>query len=237
MCTMEWETVFHQHSTLWPNETRTNESLKRKFQKLRNKKIPTGDPNCPPDVRRAKQIYVKLVEKTEMSNGSEDEVDLEEQEDENADDDDNDSDNDTPRSLTPTAPPSTTNVEDNADRMTMPVVAATIARPSSSFASLSSDRDDVSSSGGSGKRRRLLNSVSNAGSRKRPPPLADNDTTKAMFEMIMLQRQQERAEDRERDRLLQERQEERERMQQEREERQRQQEREREERQRQQQRE
>jgi hypothetical protein len=44
-------------------------------------KVATGDPNCPPQVRRAKHIQNCLKEKTDMSDGDDDE------------DDDNDDDN------------------------------------------------------------------------------------------------------------------------------------------------
>ena len=40
---------------------RDNESLKAKFKTLRLHKKPTGDPDCPPDVRRAKRLY-RLIE-------------------------------------------------------------------------------------------------------------------------------------------------------------------------------
>jgi hypothetical protein len=39
----------------------TPELLKRKFQELVCKKNPTGDPNCPPYVSKAKQISRKIV--------------------------------------------------------------------------------------------------------------------------------------------------------------------------------
>ncbi len=39
------------------------DSLKRKFKELHNKKIPTGDPNCPPAVVWAKRLRREIVEK------------------------------------------------------------------------------------------------------------------------------------------------------------------------------
>ena len=78
----EWDRVEREHSILWPAEKRTVPSLKRKFQSLYQTKVATGDPNCPPQVRRAKHIQNCLKEKTNMSDGDDDE-----------DDDDDDDDN------------------------------------------------------------------------------------------------------------------------------------------------
>ena len=53
--TTEWERVWDQHITRYPDQQRTLESLKRKFQELARAKIKTGDPNMPPHIRVAKQ--------------------------------------------------------------------------------------------------------------------------------------------------------------------------------------
>ena len=37
------------------NSARTHESLKQKFKTLKNSKKPTGDPDCPPEIVRAKR--------------------------------------------------------------------------------------------------------------------------------------------------------------------------------------
>ncbi|EGZ17942.1 hypothetical protein PHYSODRAFT_365079, partial [Phytophthora sojae] len=42
----------------WPE--RDGESLKRKFLGLKNKRKPTGDPDCPPDVKRVKQVFCMI---------------------------------------------------------------------------------------------------------------------------------------------------------------------------------
>ena len=52
---MEWDRVERQHEGRWPDKRRTKESLKRKFQSLYRRRVPTGNPNCPPDVRFAKR--------------------------------------------------------------------------------------------------------------------------------------------------------------------------------------
>jgi hypothetical protein len=46
-----------EHSSCHPTKERTTEPLKQKFQELVHKKVPTGDPNCPPYIRDAKRIY------------------------------------------------------------------------------------------------------------------------------------------------------------------------------------
>ena len=84
----EWERIWERHNSCYPNQDRTVESLKRKFQELAKKKIPTGDPNCPPHVRFAKRIYRKIVEATDGSTGASDlDDDLEDDDEENEGDD------------------------------------------------------------------------------------------------------------------------------------------------------
>jgi hypothetical protein len=51
--------------------TRSKEALQQKFNKLRNTKIPTGDPHCPSDVRFAKRLAQLMAQKSNA-------VDLEE---------------------------------------------------------------------------------------------------------------------------------------------------------------
>ena len=68
----DWKRIWQEHSARYPTKERTSESLKRKFQELARKKIPTGDPNCPPYVRDAKQIFYKIVQATDGSTGGSD---------------------------------------------------------------------------------------------------------------------------------------------------------------------
>ncbi len=46
--------------------------MKRKFQELAKKKVPTGDPNCLPHIIYAKRIYRKIVEATDGLTGGSD---------------------------------------------------------------------------------------------------------------------------------------------------------------------
>jgi hypothetical protein len=56
-----WERVAEVHLTWYPNLKRSMDSLKRKLKELHNKKNPTGDPLCPPAVRRAKHLRVEII--------------------------------------------------------------------------------------------------------------------------------------------------------------------------------
>ena len=62
-----WERIAELHSSRYPDLKRTVDSLKRKFKELHSKKVPTGDPVCPPAVRRAKQLRQMIIEKMDAS--------------------------------------------------------------------------------------------------------------------------------------------------------------------------
>mmetsp|Transcript_52916 Transcript_52916/g.154177 ORF Transcript_52916/g.154177 Transcript_52916/m.154177 type:complete len:344 (-) Transcript_52916:27-1058(-) len=70
----EWALVERRHMASYPDRNRTKESLRRKFQLLYLSKQPTGRPECPPEVRRAKSLQYAIREKAEVSSaGSESE--------------------------------------------------------------------------------------------------------------------------------------------------------------------
>ncbi len=52
----DWDKLLNKHASCYPTKDCTAESLKRKFQELVRTKIPTGDPNMPPHIRKAKHI-------------------------------------------------------------------------------------------------------------------------------------------------------------------------------------
>ena len=56
----EWERVEVTHSVDFEEKRRTADSLKRKFRQLYLTKVPTGDPNMPETVRRAKEVNMKI---------------------------------------------------------------------------------------------------------------------------------------------------------------------------------
>ena len=64
------------------------EGLKRKFNKLANKPVPTGNPNIPEDVKLAKSIKGKLFRRSGATNLSDKEEEEEEDEEEEELDDD-----------------------------------------------------------------------------------------------------------------------------------------------------
>lgn len=63
----EWDAVLARHVSRYPENDRTRDSIKRKFASLYNSKKPTGDPNCPPTVRKAKQLYNLIKERMDIS--------------------------------------------------------------------------------------------------------------------------------------------------------------------------
>lgn len=73
----EWEEVERRHVSVYSDLERNKETLKRKFQSLYLKKMPTGDPNCPPNVRLAKQLYQEIRQKSELSDGEAEEYEPE----------------------------------------------------------------------------------------------------------------------------------------------------------------
>ena len=214
----EWEAVQREHSDAWPKEGRTTESLRRKFYKLKNDKIPTGNPACPPEVRRAKHVYKRMTEKTEMSSGSDLEVNLEQEESEDKEEGEHgNEERPSPSTETPqmsttlrSRPPSLSSnpEDDHEDFPTRHAAATTPRRPSLSNSEGYQQRDssgEQSSSASATKRRRLLTNVSSTGSRRKSQ---DNDMSmKEMWESMMLQWQQDRDEDRERERMRQDREE------------------------------
>jgi hypothetical protein len=84
LSTTQWESVVETHSARYPDKGRTVDSLKRKFKELHIKRIPTGDPHCPPAVRHSKQLKNAIIElmdgsdlnsRGESSGGSDDDAD------------------------------------------------------------------------------------------------------------------------------------------------------------------
>jgi hypothetical protein len=67
--TTEWEQVWNQLNTCYPEQQRTLESLMCKFQELARAKIKTGDPNMRPHICVAKRAYYAIVKKTNGSTG------------------------------------------------------------------------------------------------------------------------------------------------------------------------
>jgi len=64
-----WQAVADVHLENYSREAQLAESLRRKFQEISCRTGPTGDPNCPPYVIKAKQINRQLVQMIDASSG------------------------------------------------------------------------------------------------------------------------------------------------------------------------
>ena len=64
-----WQAVADIHLENYRQEAWTAESLRRKFQEIARRTGPTGDPNCPPYVIKAKRINIQLVQMIDASSG------------------------------------------------------------------------------------------------------------------------------------------------------------------------
>jgi hypothetical protein len=69
----DWLAVLAEHSLDFPG--REVDSLRRKFSILHRKKVPTGDPRCPLDVKLAKRIKYEISSRADIGDGEE-EMDL-----------------------------------------------------------------------------------------------------------------------------------------------------------------
>ncbi|KAI9990531.1 hypothetical protein PInf_018085 [Phytophthora infestans] len=58
----QWDDVHYAYNRNLPAEwpQRDSDSLRRKFYALKNAKKPTGDPSCPPEIRRAKHVFREI---------------------------------------------------------------------------------------------------------------------------------------------------------------------------------
>ena len=60
----EWDQVQLEHEAVYPG--RDVDSIRRRYNRLHRKKIPTGDPTMPPEVRQAKRVKYKLGDKSNL---------------------------------------------------------------------------------------------------------------------------------------------------------------------------
>ena len=74
----DWETVCSQHLLSWPDSGRDYLSIRRKFNQLANKNMPTGNPSCPPEVRDAKAILDLIKQKADIEIFDGEDVEVEE---------------------------------------------------------------------------------------------------------------------------------------------------------------
>ena len=64
----EWQRVVDLHGEQYSG--RDKDSIVRKFTQLHRRKIPTGDPNMPPEIRLAKRIKYGIGDKAELADGT-----------------------------------------------------------------------------------------------------------------------------------------------------------------------
>ena len=62
-----WENIQKSHLSRYPDQCHGVDSIKRKFKELYSKRVKTGDPNCPQEVRRAKRLRHQIVESMNAS--------------------------------------------------------------------------------------------------------------------------------------------------------------------------
>ena len=76
---MEWDDIERRHNEKYATNERTKETLRRKFQNLYLKRVPTGDPTMPPEIRRAKKIQNNIKHRADISEGEDTEEDGEDE--------------------------------------------------------------------------------------------------------------------------------------------------------------
>eukprot|EP00536_Pseudo-nitzschia_multiseries_P007992 jgi/Psemu1/19252/gm1.19252_g len=67
----EWAQVAQIHNDNFPDTNRSVENLRRKYNDLYRKQIPTGDPNCPKEVKLAKRVKYLIKGKQGVGDGQE----------------------------------------------------------------------------------------------------------------------------------------------------------------------
>ena len=72
----EWEDMTEAHNSNFLQKNRDSQSLRRKFNEFVNSKKPTGDPHCPPHIRRAKLIQRMIISKSDSGGGMLNDEDL-----------------------------------------------------------------------------------------------------------------------------------------------------------------
>jgi len=201
---MEWESVEREHEGCWPDKQRTKESLKRKFQSLYRKKVPTGDPNCPPDVLSAKRIQENIKEKVEMSECESEEEDNGGDDDDGVDDDDDDNNamNDVSSPSARTVMVAEVVADLDCDTSVNGASTISAGTPSFSAGTLNASIERASRTRTKKKKKygNVLNQV--VSKQARSKNYGDDDeeefSMNSYFKMMMVERQNERKEEKER---------------------------------------
>ncbi|KAJ1560399.1 hypothetical protein HK096_008887 [Nowakowskiella sp. JEL0078] len=73
----DWESVATEYNSIFTDEdSKLPAFLRKVFTQLRSHSKPTGDPNCPEPVVHAKQVWREIVEKSEMADEEENNLDV-----------------------------------------------------------------------------------------------------------------------------------------------------------------
>eukprot|EP00536_Pseudo-nitzschia_multiseries_P018737 jgi/Psemu1/230122/e_gw1.3024.8.1 len=67
----EWAQVAQIHKDNFADTNRSIQNLRRKYGNLYRKQIPTGDPNCPEEVKLAKRVKWLIKSKEGVGDGEE----------------------------------------------------------------------------------------------------------------------------------------------------------------------
>ena len=63
----QWDDVASRYAAQFPREGGRNaDALRKVFKRLSSSTKPTGDPNCPLDIKRAKRINRMIVERSHL---------------------------------------------------------------------------------------------------------------------------------------------------------------------------
>jgi len=63
----EWDRTEMEHNKTFPG--RTAQQLRRQYNEKAKKSIPTGNPNCPAEVKAAKRVRRLMIEKADLAEG------------------------------------------------------------------------------------------------------------------------------------------------------------------------
>ncbi len=69
LCNSKWQQVVDEHMMYFPDTDRDVDGLRHKFNALASKKVPTGDPFIPPDVKKAQKIRKELSKFSGLKTG------------------------------------------------------------------------------------------------------------------------------------------------------------------------
>jgi hypothetical protein len=76
LCNSKWQQVVDEHMMYFPDTDHNVDGLHCKFNALASKKVPTGDPFIPPDVKKAQKIRKELSKFSGLKTGSPEKMEI-----------------------------------------------------------------------------------------------------------------------------------------------------------------